>query len=467
MPSYEFFKHVNHNFDKAAGYLSIDKGMLDQIKACNSTYHITFPLQRDDGSVEVIHGWRSAHSSHKSPTKGGIRYAVEVNEDEINALSALMTYKCAVVSVPFGGAKGGIRIDRSKYSRTEIERVTRRYTFELIKKNFIGPGVDVPAPDYGTGEQEMAWILDTYRSMVNSLDSDGCVTGKPIHQSGISGRTAATGRGVYFGLREACSKKNQMEKLGLSTGLEGKRVIIQGLGNVGYHTAIYLREAGALITGIAEVHGGIHDEKGIDVEKLREHIRETGSILNYPRGRFIENSVELLETECDILIPAALENQITTDNAPRIKAKIIGEAANGPITCEADVILQKQTSLIVPDIYLNAGGVTVSYFEWIKNLSHIRFGRMDRRYEENAMGRLLHAIEGLTGTQFSEQDMKKLEKGPEEGDIVDSGLEDTMVMSYNSMYETAEKHKTDLRTAAYMSAIEKIALSYQQLGIFP
>ena len=467
MAPFKFFKQVNKNFDKATKFLSIDKGMLNQIKACNSTYHMTFPLRRDDGSVDVIHAWRSAHSSHKAPTKGGIRYALEVNEDEVNALAALMTYKCAVVSVPFGGAKGGVQIDRAKYSISEIERITRRFTFELIKKNFLGPGVDVPAPDYGTSEREMAWILDTYRSMVNSLDSDGCVTGKPIHQSGISGRTEATGRGVYFGLREACSVKKDMDKLGLTTGLEGKRIIIQGLGNVGYHAAIYLQEAGARIIGVAEAHGGIMDEKGIDVVRLKEHITETGSIKNYPGGTFYDNSKILLEEECDILIPAALENQINAENASNVKAKIVGEAANGPLTSDADEILRQKSKLIVPDIYLNAGGVTVSYFEWIKNLSHIRFGRMDRRYEENAMGRLLNAIEGLTGTTFSADDAKKIGKGPEEWDIVDSGLEDTMVMAYHMLNENAGKHNTDLRTAAYISAIQKIALSYQQLGIFP
>ncbi len=467
MSQYKFFQQVNSNFDRAASCLSIDEGLLEQIKECNSTYHISFPVRKDDGSVEVVHGWRSAHSSHKSPTKGGIRFAMAVNEDEVNALAALMTYKCAVVSIPFGGAKGGVKIDRSRYSSAEIERITRRYTFELIKKNFIGPGVDVPAPDYGTGEQEMAWILDTYRSMVNSLDSDGCVTGKPIHQSGISGRTEATGRGVYFGLREACSIEKEMDRHGLDTGLEGKRIIIQGLGNVGYYASIFLREAGALITGVAEMHGGVYDEKGIDVVQLKEHIRETGSIKGYPHGRFIEDSAKVLEMECDILIPAALENQITAENAHNIQAKIIGEAANGPVSCEADKILKEKGTLIIPDIYLNAGGVTVSYFEWIKNLSHIRFGRMDRRYEENAMGRLMTAIEELTGTRFQESDVRRLGKGPEEWDIVDSGLEDTMVVAFHMMYDSGHKHKTDLRTAAYITAIEKIALSYQQLGIFP
>ncbi len=467
MANYEFFRQVNENFDRAAGYLSIEKGLLKQIKACNSTYHMTFPIRRDNGKVDVVHGWRSVHSSHKMPTKGGIRYALAVDEDEVNALSALMTYKCAVVSVPFGGAKGGVKIDRTKYSKAEIERITRRFTFELIKKNFLGPGVDVPAPDYGTGEQEMAWILDTYRSMEKSLDSDGCVTGKPIHQSGISGRTEATGRGVYFGLNKVCSNKKQMYKLGLSTGLDGKRVIVQGLGNVGYHSAKYLREAGALIIGVAEYHGGVYDEKGIDVDQLKEHMTETGSIRDYPAGKFIDIPSQMLEMECDILIPAALENQITKENAKRVKAKIIGEAANGPLSGEADMIIERRPSLVIPDIYLNSGGVTVSYFEWIKNLSHIRFGRMDRRYEESAMKRLLSAIEGVTGSQFKESDINKLGKGPDEWDIVDSGLEDTMIQALEVMLETHERYNTDLRTATYINAIKKIALSYEQLGIFP
>ncbi len=467
MAAYQFFKQVNKNFDRAASHLTIEKGLLGQIKACNSTYHITFPLRRDDGSVEVIHGWRSAHSAHKMPTKGGIRYALEVNEDEVTALAALMTYKCAVVSVPFGGAKGGIRINPSKYSAAEIERVTRRFTFELIKKNFIGPGLDVPAPDYGSSAREMAWILDTYQSMVDSLDSEGCVTGKPIEQGGISGRTEATGRGIYFGLREACDNKEDMDALGLTTGLEGKKVIVQGLGNVGYYAAKYLGDAGAIIVGVAEVHGGIYEEKGVDIEKLRNHMREKGSIREYPDGRFIEESASMLEMECDILVPAALENQITAENAGRVNARIIGEGANGPLSSEADAILLEKNILIVPDIYLNAGGVTVSYFEWIKNLSHIRFGRMDRRYEENAMSRLLSAIEGLTGEQFSDDDFKRIGKGPEEWDIVDSGLEDTMVMAYQMLHETGRKYKTDLRTAAYISAIKKVAISYEQMGIFP
>lgn len=467
MASFKFFKQVNENFDRATKYLDIENGLLDQIKACNSTYHIAFPIKRDDGSVEVIHGWRAAHSSHKMPSKGGLRYALEVNEDEVNALAALMTYKCAVVSVPFGGAKGGIKIDRSKYSINEIERITRRYTFELVQKNFIGPGVDVPAPDYGTSPREMVWILDTYRTLNDNLDGDGCVTGKPISQGGIDGREGATGRGVFFGLREACNNKAKMKELGLKRGLDGKRVIVQGLGNVGFHAAKHLYDAGALITGIAEVHGGIYDERGFDPAKVYQYIKETGSIVNYPGGKFISNSAGMLEMECDILIPAALENQIRTDNAPNIKAKIVGEAANGPLSGEADAILDKRRILVIPDIYLNAGGVTVSYFEWIKNLSHIRFGRMDRRYEENAMIRLLNAIEGLTGTSFNDSDIKKIGKGPEEGDIVDSGLEDTMVMAYQQLYATAEKYKTNLRTAAYISAIKKVAISYQELGIFP
>lgn len=465
--AYKFFQDVNKNFDRAAEHTSHDVKLLNQIKTCNSVYHITFPLKRDDGSIDTIHAWRAEHSHHKLPTKGGIRYSNLVNEDEVTALAALMTYKCAVVDVPFGGAKGGVKIERDDYSTEEIERITRRYTFELIKKNFIGPDLDVPAPDYGTGEKEMAWMMDTYRAIVPSMNSEGCVTGKPVHQAGIRGRTEATGRGVYFGVREAVSYKEDMQKYGLSTGLDGKTVIVQGLGNVGYHAAKYLEEAGAIIVGIAEYNGGIYSKKGFNVEKTFAQWREHRDLSKVEHDQFFENSTLVLEQECDILVPAALENQLTKENAPNIKAKIIAEAANGPTTPEAHEIMKKRGALIIPDNYLNAGGVTVSYFEWLKNLTHVRFGRMDRRYEETAAMKLLTAVEDLTGKKFGHDIMDKLVKGADEYDIVDSGLEDTMMNAYNEIREIRMQKKIDLRTAAFVSAIDKVALSYNQLGIFP
>ncbi len=465
-----FVEQVNRNFDKAAKLTQYDPALLGQIRACNSVYHMTFPLRRENGEIEVIHAWRAEHSHHKLPTKGGIRYSLSVSEDDVVALASLMTYKCAVVNVPFGGAKGGIRIDRSQYTDRELERITRRYAFELTKKGFIGPGVDVPAPDFGTGSREMAWIADTYASLSGGeLNSLACVTGKPVAQGGIHGRTAATGRGVFFGIREACNVAEDMKKLGLSTGLEGKRVVIQGLGNVGYHAAKFLTEGGAVLIGLAEYEGAISNPDGLDLEDVVRHRSETGSILDFPGAQNLEESSLALELDCDIMVPAALENQITGENASRVRAKIVAEAANGPITSSASDILGERGVLIIPDTYLNAGGVTVSYFEWLKNLSHVRFGRMQKRFEEQAFRRLLGAVEKATDSSFTPQEVESFAHGADEGDLVDSGLEETMVLAYRELRQIMDRHEEaiDMRTAAFINAIDKIALSYTDLGIFP
>lgn len=471
MPLFRTFtEQVFYYFDKAAQLTKHPSGLLQQIKICNSMYHMRFPLKRDDGSIEVIDAFRAEHSQHKLPVKGGIRYAPIVNEDEVRALSALMTYKCAIVNVPFGGAKGGVAINPWNYSQAELERVTRRYTFELYKKNCIGPGVDVPAPDFGTGPREMAWILDTYNSLASEpLDAIACVTGKPVSVGGVRGRIEATGRGVFFGIREACSNREDMQRLGLSPGLDGKKVIIQGFGNVGYHAAKYLQEGGATIVAIAEYEGAIFNPKGLDVEAVAKHRRETTSILDFPGAENIENSTSALELDCDILVPAALEAQITSENVARIKAKIIAEAANGPVTMEANDILEQRGVLILPDVYLNAGGVTVSYFEWLKNLSHVRFGRMGKRFEANINMKILQAVEKLTGKKLPAETVSEIAYGAEEEDLVNSGLEDTMVTAYNEIRDIKMRlgKKVDLRTAAFLCAIDKVATSYLELGIFP
>src|SRR5215211_5960749 len=381
--TYSFYDSVTRSFDKAARFTSWDLGILEQIKQCNSVYQMRFPVRIGD-KIEVIEAYRVQHSHHKLPCKGGIRFAAEVNQDEVMALAALMTYKCAIVNVPFGGGKGGIKIDPKKYTPYELEKITRRYTAELVKKNFIGPGTDVPAPDYGTGEREMAWIVDTYQSLrPGEIDSAGCVTGKPITQGGVRGRREATGLGIFFGIREVCGMADVMEKLGLPTGIEGKKVIVQGLGNVGYHAAKFFQNAGARIIALAEYEGAIYNDNGLDVDSVFEHRKTTGSILNFSGATNFAKNMDALEYDCDILIPAALENVINGDNAPRIKAKIIGEGANGPLTPEADEVFAANGTLVVPDMYLNAGGVTVSYFEWLKNLSHVRYGRMEKRFTEN------------------------------------------------------------------------------------
>ena len=467
--NYSFFDDVCSYVDNAAKHTNHPDGLIEQIKQCNSIYKFTFPIRVGEGDYKVIKGYRVQHSHHKSPVKGGIRFSSMVNEDEVKALAALMTFKCSLVNVPFGGAKGGVAISPRDYNREQLEKITRRYTSELIRKNFIGPAVDVPAPDYGTGAREMAWIADTYATFnPHMVNAHACVTGKPLSQSGIRGRTEATGRGVYIGLREAVSVSEDMKALGLTSGLDGKKVILQGLGNVGYYSGKFLQEDGAVIIGIAEYHGGIYNPDGLDVNAVKKHIADKGSIVDFPGAKNIKNGTDLLEYECDILVPAALENQITSKNAANVKAKIIGEAANGPITKEAEDILTEKGAYILPDLYLNAGGVTVSYFEWLKNLSRVSFGKIDKKYNELNNQRLVDTIENSSGKSLTPKERKLLVKGAGEADLVLSGLEDTMIKAFHEVHEKMKENKIKkMRTAAFMNAIDKIAISYLDLGIFP
>ena len=467
---YSFFHSVEKSFDKAAQFTRWEKGLLEQIKACNSIYSMRFPVKMDDGRIEVIEAYRVQHSQHNSPCIGGIRFSEEVNQDEVMALASLMTYKCAIVNVPFGGGKGGIKINPRNHSVYELEKITRRYTSELVKKNFIGPGIDVPAPDYGTGEREMAWIVDTYASLKpGEIDAAGCVTGKPITQGGVRGRKEATGLGVFFGIREVCNMPDVMSRLGLTIGVEGKKVVVQGLGNVGYHSAKFFREHGSILVAIAEYEGAIYNENGLNEEEVFQHRKSTGSILNFPGATNLAKSGDALELPCDILIPAALENVINESNAAKVQAKIIGEAANGPLTPEADEILIKKGVLVVPDMYLNAGGVTVSYFEWLKNLSHVRYGRMEKRFTENMNSHILSQIENLTDKKVTDAERKFIMHGPEEVDLVHSGLEETMITATREIMEIWKSNPSipDMRTAAYVCAINKVGTSYAELGIFP
>ncbi len=464
----EFFKDVLKYFDRAAKFIDLPAGILDQIKYCNSVYRMKFPVKIGN-EYQVIEAYRVEHSHHKLPTKGGIRFSTAVNQDEVMALAALMTYKCAIVDVPFGGAKGGIKVSPRTLSEDEMQRITRRYTSELIKKNFIGPGIDVPAPDYGSGEREMAWIVDTYATFFpNEINAMACVTGKPVSQGGIRGRKEATGLGVYFGVREALSIKEDCDKLGLTVGLPGKTFVIQGFGNVGFHSAKFVHEGGGKIISIAEWDGAIYSQDGIDPLMLEAHRQKTGSILNFP-GTVNYDKYGALEIECDVLLPAALENQINKDNADRIKCKIIGEAANGPVTPEAEEILTKKGTIVIPDIYLNAGGVTVSYFEWLKNLSHVRFGRLGKRYDEAANRNMISVMEDMTGNKATESQRKLIEKGADELDLVYSGLEETMITAYHAIRNEFHSNQgiPDLRTAAFVVAIKKVAQSYSTLGVFP
>ena len=465
-----FFESVNRNFDKAAIHTNIPEGLLQQIKVCNAVYEMAFPVKIGN-QYQVIEAYRVQHSHHRLPTKGGIRFSHLVNRDEVMALAALMSYKCALVDVPFGGAKGGVKISPRKYNEQQLEKITRRYTTELIRKNFIGPGLDVPAPDYGTGSREMAWILDTYQTFNHGeIDAAACVTGKPENQSGIRGRTEATGRGVFYGIRQFLSYPEDCKALKLSPGIAGKRMVIQGLGNVGsYSGTISQDEGDALVVGVSEIEGTIYSEKGINIEKLLKFRKDKGTILGFPGTKTLPDRDDWVAIECDVLIPAALENQITTENARKVRAKIIAEAANGPVTSEAADILNKKGIVILPDMYLNAGGVTVSYFEWLKNLSHMRFGRMEKRYQQNSLSNLVSTVERLTGATIGGREKDVLTHGADEIDLVRSGLEDTMVNAYDQIRETYKRKKNmqDLRTAAFVVALDKISGDYVRLGIFP
>ena len=463
MSGKEFLKSVDQVFDNAAKVLNLSSSLANQIKAPNATYKVNFGV-RIKNKINTFTGFRCVHSDHLEPVKGGIRFSLYADQAEVEALAALMTYKCALVDIPFGGSKGALIINPNSYNRFDLERITRRFSQELIKRDLINPSQNVPAPDMGTGEREMAWIADEYRRL-NPVDINAfaCVTGKPINKHGIRGRAEATGRGVQYAIREFFRHKKDMKLAKMQGTLEGKTVIVQGLGNVGYHAAKFLSEEdGAKVIGVSERDGAIYDEKGINIQKLKNHIFKTGSVKKY-KGYI--NS-DLLTTECDILIPAALEGVINQNNAKKIKAKLIVEAANGPITYEADQILAKE-KLIIPDLYANAGGVTVSYFEWVKNLSHIRFGRLHKRGEENKILNLISSVEEITGRKLNLSNKENIIKGSDEIDLVRSGLDDTMRSAYIVMsHRMHSKNKIkDLRTSAMSIALEKIASSYETLGI--
>ena len=463
-----FRQSVNMMFDKAVSLMDISPGLAQKIKVCNSTYTVRFGVKLR-GDIHTFTGYRSVHSEHKEPVKGGIRFATSVNQDEVEALAALMTYKCALVEAPFGGSKGGLHIDPTKWEPDEIEKITRRFAYELIKRDLIHPSQNVPAPDMGTGEREMAWIADQFRRMNTSeINSDACVTGKPLNKGGIIGRIEATGRGVQYALQEFFRHKDDVETSGLSGSLAGKSIIVQGLGNVGYHAAHFLStEDGCKITAVIERDGAVINDDGIDIDQLQYYLKKNKGVKGFSGAIYVSNGSEVLEKECDILIPAAMEGVINLSNAKRIKANVIIEAANGPVTAGADEILNAAGTIIIPDMYANAGGVTVSYFEWVKNLSHIRFGRMQRRQQASSNHLLVAEMERLIGKPVSEDFKNKFFKGAGELELVRSGLEDTMCTAYQQMHDTWRSNKNidSLRTAAYVLALTKVADSYRALGL--
>ncbi|MDQ2089451.1 Glu/Leu/Phe/Val family dehydrogenase [Marimonas arenosa] len=468
-----FRESVDLMFNRAVAIMDLPPGLEEKIRVCNATYTVRFGV-RLRGQIQTFTGYRSVHSEHMEPVKGGIRYAMGVNQDEVEALAALMTYKCALVETPFGGSKGGLRIDPRQYDDHELELITRRFAYELAKRDLINPSQNVPAPDMGTGEREMAWIADQYARMnTTDINARACVTGKPLNAGGIAGRVEATGRGVQYALREFFRHPEDVAKAGLSGKLDGKRVIVQGLGNVGYHAAKFLQEEdGCRITGIIERDGALFDPAGLDVGAVHAWLVKHGGVANFPDATHTAEGAAVLEEECDVLIPAAFEGVINLQNAERIKAPLIIEAANGPVTAGADEVLRAKGVVIIPDMYANAGGVTVSYFEWVKNLSHIRFGRMQRRQEEARHQLVVDELERLDrylGDAWSlrPEFKDRYLRGADELELVRSGLDDTMRTAYQSMHEVwhARDDVEDLRMAAYLVSIDRVAASYRAKGL--
>eukprot|EP00069_Balaena_mysticetus_P017689 bmy_10899T0 len=453
-----FFKTVDGFFDRGASIVE-DKlvedlktreseeqrrnrvrGVLRIIKPCNHVLRLSFPVRRDGGSWEVIEGYRAQHRLHRTPCKGGIRYSTDVSVDEVKALASLMACKCAVVDVPFGGAKAGVKINPKNYTDNELENVTRRFTMELAKKGFIGPGIDVPAPDMSTGEQEMSWIADTYASTIGHYDinAHACVTG-------------------------------------MTSGFGDKTFVVQGFGNVGLHSMRYLHRLGAKCVGVGESDGSIWNPDGIDPKELEDFKLQHGTILGFPKAKIYEGSI--LEADCDILILAASEKQLTKSSAPRVKAKIIAEGANGLTTPEADKIFLERNVMVIPDLYLNAGGVTVSYFEWLKDLNHVSYGRLTFKYEWDSNYHLLMSVQESLERKFGKHggtipivptaEFQDRLSGASEKDVVHSGLAYTMERSARQIMRTAMRYNLGLdpRTAAYVNAIEKVFKVYNEADV--
>ncbi len=472
-PEPSFRESVDLMFNRAVALMDLPEGLEEKIRVCNSTYMVRFGVKLR-GKIHTFTGYRSVHSEHMEPVKGGIRYSLAVHQDEVEALAALMTYKCALVETPFGGSKGGLCIDPREWNEEELERITRRFAYELAKRDLIDPAQNVPAPDMGTGEREMAWIADQYARMnTTDINARACVTGKPPHAGGIQGRVEATGRGVQYALQEFFRHPDDIAAAGLSGTLKGKRIVVQGLGNVGYHAAKFLSEEdGAKIIAIIERDGALVDADGLDVEAVRSWIGTHGGVKGYADATYVEDGASALEEDCDILIPAALEGVIHRGNAANVKAPLIIEAANGPVTAGADEILRKKGCVIIPDMYANAGGVTVSYFEWVKNLSHIRFGRMQRRQEESRHQLIVDELERISSDSsinwtLSPDFKQKYLRGAGELELVRSGLDDTMRAAYQAMREVwhGRDDVDDLRTAAYIVAIDRVASSYKAKGL--
>ena len=457
-------KYVN----KALKFSDLSDDLSNKIIICNSTYTVRFGV-RLRGKIFTFEGWRSVHSEHMEPTKGGIRFDIHTNSEEVEALAALMSYKCAIINVPFGGSKGGLKINPADWEKRELEKITRRFAQELIKRDLISPSMNVPAPDIGSSSREMAWIADEYRKIhPGDINGAACVTGKPPNKNGLPGREEATGRGVQFIVREFFRNSDLLKKVKLDDNLSTKSMIVQGIGNVGYHLSKFLTEEDQVtLIGISEYNGGIFNEQGINLEHAKKYFTKYKSFENYPNATFVKDSSLLLKRDCDILIPAARENVITEKNAEDISAKLVVEAANGPVNYKANQILNRKKIFVIPDILANGGGVAVSYFEWVKNIRHIRFGPLEKRRNQFQLNTLIEAIEQMTGKSMPQKYKDNFLKGIEEIDLVRSGLDDMMIDGFQDVKKAYMNNNkiTDFRTAAYLVAIEKIALAYDSIGL--
>ena len=462
-----FKDNVNLHVDKSAKLLNFSDDLLEHLKSTHSLIKVNVGVVLD-GKINNFTGWRAVHSEHILPTKGGLRYSETVDQDDTEALASLMTYKCAIVNIPFGGAKGGLKINPKNYTMPQLREITKAFASKLINKGFISPALNVPAPDVGTSEREMEWILETYKTLKpDDINYRGCVTGKPLHRGGIAGRTEATGRGIEEVVREIFRHEDVVKEAGLKNELKDNEIIVQGFGNVGSNLAKHLyNRDNAKIVAIGEFDGYLYNKKGIDINALIKFFQKNKSINNPKLGEFKNKPSELLELDCDILIPAALENAITIDNVDKIKTKLIIEAANGPISFEADQKLFEKGVMIIPDIYVNAGGVVVSYFEWVKDISHIRFGRVEKRFQEQKILDIIDLIDKKTNTKTDFDTIKRIVHGADEEDLAFSGLEDSMRNAFIGIYNAKKQIKKSFRDSAYYVSLKKIRNFYTVEG-FP
>jgi len=462
-----FKDNVNSHVDKSAKLLNFSDDLLEHLKSIHSLIKVNVGVVLD-GKINNFTGWRAVHSEHILPTKGGLRYSETVDQDDTEALASLMTYKCAIVNIPFGGAKGGLKINPKNYTMPQLREITKAFASKLINRGFISPALNVPAPDVGTSEREMEWILETYKTLKpDDINYRGCVTGKPLHRGGIAGRTEATGRGIEEVIREIFRHEDIVKEAGLKNELKDNEIIVQGFGNVGSNLAKHLyNRDNAKIIAIGEFDGYLYNKKGIDINALIEFFQKNKTINNPKLGEFKNNPSELLELSCDILIPAALENAITIDNVDKIKTKLIIEAANGPVSFEADQKLFEKGVMIIPDIYVNAGGVVVSYFEWVKNISHIRFGRVEKRFQEQKILDIINLIDKKTNTKTDFDTIKRIVHGADEEDLAFSGLEDSMRNAFIEIYNAKKLIKKSFRESAYYVSLKKLRNFYTTEG-FP